>query len=80
MRTASSCTGTPACSVTASTRTAATRSGAGTRYRATIIGPGVTPDIAWEAKALEQYDQDFDLRMHALQKEFFADDSLCRAV
>ena len=54
--------------------------GAGTRYRATIIGPGVTPDISWEAKALEQYDQEFDLRMHALQKEFFADDSLCRAV
>jgi hypothetical protein len=54
--------------------------GAGTRYRATIIGPGVTPDIAWEAKALEQYDQEFDLRMHAVQKEFFVGDSLCRAV
>jgi hypothetical protein len=54
--------------------------GAGTRYRATIIGPGVTPDIAWEAKALEQYDLEFDLRMHALQKEFLAGDSLCHAV
>jgi hypothetical protein len=54
--------------------------GAGTRYRATIIGPGVTPDVYWEAKALEAYDQDFDLRMHALQKEFLATDSLCRAV
>jgi hypothetical protein len=54
--------------------------GAGTRYRATIIGPGVTPDIAWEAKALGQYDRDFDLQMHALQKEFLAPDSLCHAV
>jgi hypothetical protein len=54
--------------------------GTGTRYRATIIGPGVTPDIHWEAKALKQYDQHFDLRMHALQKEFLAKDTLCRAV
>jgi len=54
--------------------------GAGTRYRATIIGPGVTPDVSWEAKALDSYDQEFDLRMHAIQKEFLAGDSLCHAV
>jgi hypothetical protein len=54
--------------------------GAGTRYRATIIGPGVTPDIYWEQKALDAYDRDFDLRMHAVQKEFLAGDGLCRAV
>ena len=36
--------------------------GDGTRYRATIIGPGVTPDIYWEAEALGAYDRDFDLR------------------
>ena len=54
--------------------------GAGTRYRATIIGPGVTPDISWEAKALEGYDQAFDLQMHAIQKDFLAGDALCRAV
>ncbi len=54
--------------------------GAGTRYRATVIGPGVTPDVYWEAKGLERYDQEFDLLMHTIQKEFLAGDSLCRAV
>ena len=54
--------------------------GNGTRYRATIIGPGVAPDIYWEAKALEAYDKDFDLQMHETQKEFFARDGLCKAV
>src|SRR5688500_14201381 len=42
--------------------------GHGERYRATIIGPGVTPDIYWEAEALSAYDQAFDLERHAFQK------------
>ncbi|MDX6398226.1 MAG: hypothetical protein QOJ43_1634 [Gaiellaceae bacterium] len=54
--------------------------GNGTRYRATIIGPGVTPDVYWEADALGVYDRDFDLRQHLVQKEFLAGDSLCKAV
>ena len=54
--------------------------GAGERYRATIIGPGVLPDIYWEADALTTYDKDFDLQQHALQKEFLAGDQLCKAV
>jgi hypothetical protein len=54
--------------------------GHGTRYRATIIGPGVTPDVYWEAAALGSYDRDFDLRQHLVQKEFLAGDPLCRAV
>jgi hypothetical protein len=54
--------------------------GAGERYRATIIGPGVTPDIYWEADALGTYDKDFDLQQHAAQKEFLAGDSHCKAV
>jgi hypothetical protein len=54
--------------------------GAGTKYRATIIGPGVTPDIYWEADALGAYDKDFDLQQHAAQKEFLAGDPLCKAV
>ena len=49
-------------------------------YRATIIGPGVLPDIYWEADALGAYDKDFDLQMHAAQKEFLAGDPLCKAV
>jgi hypothetical protein len=54
--------------------------GDGERYRATIIGPGVLPDIYWEQEALGAYDQGFDLQMHALQKEFLAGDPLCKAV
>jgi hypothetical protein len=54
--------------------------GNGTRYRATIIGPGVTPDVFWASEALGDYDLAFDLEQHALQKEFYAGDSLCKAV
>jgi hypothetical protein len=54
--------------------------GAGRRYRATIIGPGVTPDVYWESEALGAYDHAFDLQQHAVQKDFLAGDSLCRAV
>ena len=55
-------------------------SGTGTRYRATVIGPGATPDVSWEAKALDSYDREFDLSMHAFQQQFLAGDSLCHAV
>ena len=34
--------------------------GAGTKYRATIIGPGVTPDIYWEGAAPGAYDAALD--------------------
>ena len=54
--------------------------GAGTKYRATIIGPGVLPDIYWEADALGAYDKAFDLEMHEAQKQFLAGDPLCKAV
>ncbi len=54
--------------------------GDGDRYRATIIGPGVMPDIFWSDEAPGAYDLAFDLEMHAAQKEFLADDGLCRAV
>ncbi|HVM68532.1 MAG TPA: hypothetical protein VM204_01685 [Gaiellaceae bacterium] len=47
-------------------------SGMGQRYRATIIGPGVLPDIYWEADALGEYDKAFDLEMHEFQKQFYA--------
>ncbi len=36
-------------------------SGAGQRYRATIIGPGVTPDIYWESNAPGPYNRELDL-------------------
>jgi hypothetical protein len=54
--------------------------GHGSKYRATIIGPGVTPDIYWEADALSDYDQAFDLQMHAEQKAFYGGSTPCKAV
>ena len=54
--------------------------GDGAKYRATIIGPGVLPDIYWEADALGAYDKAFDLQMHETQKQFLAGDGLCKAV
>ena len=54
--------------------------GMGERYRATIIGPGVLPDIYWESDALGEYDNAFDLEQHAFQKTYYAGDGLCKAV
>jgi hypothetical protein len=34
--------------------------GNGTNYRATILGPGVTPDVMWEGTPPGAYDQDDD--------------------
>ena len=39
--------------------------GSGTRYRATIIGPGVTPDIYWQAAAPGAYDRERDRTANA---------------
>ena len=59
-RTASSRTAAPARSATASTRTTRTPgypavgrrpAGKGQRYRATVVGPGVLPDVTWEGAA-----------------------------
>jgi len=55
-------------------------SGVGARYRATIIGPGVTPDVYWAAEALDAYDREFDLTQHALQKQFYSGTKSCKAV
>jgi hypothetical protein len=35
-------------------------SGKGTRYRATVIGPGVTPDVFWEGSSPGPYDRSED--------------------
>ncbi len=37
-------------------------SGRGVRYRATVIGPGVTPDAYWAGTPPREYDRGFDLR------------------
>ena len=56
--------------------------GSGTKYRATIIGPGLMPDIMWEGRPLGAYDQPRDLSLHAEQKTFFGSlgDGVCKAV
>lgn len=55
-------------------------SGMGQRYRATIIGPGVLPDVYWESEAPGAYDNAWDLEMHAFQKQFYAGMGACKAV
>jgi hypothetical protein len=42
--------------------------GKGDRYRATIIGPGVTPDIHWESAAPGPYDRATDLQFNEMIK------------
>ena len=39
--------------------------GSGLRYRGTIIGPGVTPDVYWEGAAPGDYDQALDRAANA---------------
>jgi hypothetical protein len=53
-------------------------SGHGSRYRATIIGPGVTPDAYWEGPALGAYDPTLDQQAATLQRSLFANDDTCK--
>ena len=47
--------------------------GRGTKYRATVIGPGVTPDVFWEAPAPGAYDRAADLAANDDQRAGFRD-------
>ncbi|HWN21935.1 MAG TPA: hypothetical protein VNP93_08165 [Gaiellaceae bacterium] len=47
-------------------------SGEGRRYRATVIGPGVTPDVMWEATAPGPFDAARDRQASEHQREIFA--------
>jgi hypothetical protein len=50
--------------------------GNGSKYRATVIGPGVAPDIMWQGDALGAYDRTADLAANADQHSpAFADPS-----
>jgi hypothetical protein len=51
--------------------------GTGTRYRATVIGPGVTPIVSWEGPAPGPYDAAKDEVANAEQRKLFAGDKLC---
>lgn len=50
----------------------------GKAYRATIIGPGVTPDIMWQGPGLAPYTKDVELRDLTQQREFLKDDTACK--
>jgi hypothetical protein len=52
--------------------------GKGERYRATIIGPGVLPDLYWEGAAPGPYDVTRDALANAEQEQLAARDTLCK--
>ena len=54
--------------------------GTGKRYRATVIGPGVTPDVTWEAAAPGLYNRDLDRQLAGAQQALVGSDPLCRPV
>lgn len=53
-------------------------SGRGERYRATVIGPGVTPDVVWESAAPGAYDPGRDAAANGEQRAMVGDSKLCR--
>ena len=53
-------------------------SGKGTEYRATVEGPGVTPDVMWESHVPGAYSRPADLAADAKMKQLVAGDKLCR--
>ena len=54
------------------------------RYRLSVSGPGVTPDVSWEGDGLPDFDADdaahraHEERMTALQREIFGGSPSCR--
>ena len=54
--------------------------GKGERYRATAIGPGVTPDVMWEGVAPAAYDEATDRQLHDAQRALYGSDQLCKPV
>lgn len=52
--------------------------GHGRHYRATAIGPGVSPDPYWESPALETFDPEYEAAMNQLGDQLSAGDRLCR--
>jgi hypothetical protein len=52
--------------------------GKGTRYRATVVGPGVTPDVSTEEAAPGPFDPERERAAHAEQRLLFAGSPPCR--
>jgi hypothetical protein len=57
--------------------------GNGKRYRITVEGPGVTPDLQWEGAGLHDYnpsdsgDRDYEARMDRIFMQFLGQDKFC---
>jgi hypothetical protein len=51
--------------------------GKGTTYRATVIGPGVTPDVVWMGPSPGPYDAARDAAANAEQRQLYAGDRRC---
>jgi hypothetical protein len=51
--------------------------GAGKKIRATVIGPGVTPDVMWEGPAPGAYDAAADAEANAHQRTVLGPDPRC---
>jgi len=57
--------------------------GNGKRYRITVEGPGVTPDLQWEGAGLHDFDPnsradvDYEKRMDELFMQFLGNDTFC---
>jgi hypothetical protein len=49
----------------------------GTRFRVTVVGPGVTPDVEWEGDGLGRYDRAADARANAIFDTLMAGDARC---
>ena len=52
-------------------------SGMGKRYRATVSGPGVLPDVSWEGSAPLSYDRSYDLAADQRQLALLGNDPHC---
>jgi hypothetical protein len=53
-------------------------SGMGERYRATVSGPGVLPDVSWGGAAPTTYDHAYDVAADERQLLLLSSDPLCR--
>ena len=54
--------------------------GKGERYRATVVGPGVPPDVTWEGAAPGAYDAERDRQLVEAQRALYGGDTLCKPV
>ena len=54
--------------------------GKGAQYRATAIGPGVTPDVMWQGTALGPYDATLDRQLADVLRATVIGDPLCHPV